>query len=211
MSLVSPSQSSPGGEITAAAINTPVNQLAAVVNGNIDSTNIAASGIGTTQLASSSVTNAKLSTTAGELGGAWTAYTPTWSKASGTAPTLGNSTLQGYYKQIGKTVHVYFNFVIGSTSLANGTEAWLFALPFAPATTITSMNTNPNLIVGTFYIEDLATTGYLGFPAIYTGTQFSVKCFGATNSTTMNSINSALPFVFGVGDFIRGSFTYECA
>ncbi len=41
MSLVSPSQSNPGDEVTAAAINNPINQLAAVINGGIDVTNFA--------------------------------------------------------------------------------------------------------------------------------------------------------------------------
>ncbi|MBO1267095.1 hypothetical protein [Arthrobacter cavernae] len=40
MTLVSPSQSNPGDEIKAANVNDPVNQIAAVVNGNIDNTNI---------------------------------------------------------------------------------------------------------------------------------------------------------------------------
>jgi len=41
MSLVSPSQSNPGDTIDASDINNPINQIAAVVNGGIDSTNIA--------------------------------------------------------------------------------------------------------------------------------------------------------------------------
>lgn len=60
MSVVSPSQSNPGDEITAAAINNPVNQLAAVVNGNIDANNIADSSISTSKLAAASVTAPKI-------------------------------------------------------------------------------------------------------------------------------------------------------
>lgn len=41
MTLVSPSQVNPNDEITAASVNTPNNQLAAVINGNLDDTNIA--------------------------------------------------------------------------------------------------------------------------------------------------------------------------
>lgn len=40
MTLVTPSQSNPGETIEASDINTPVNQIAAVVNGNLDDTNI---------------------------------------------------------------------------------------------------------------------------------------------------------------------------
>lgn len=58
MTLVSPSQSNPGDEVTASAINTPVNEIAAVVNGNIDDTNI--SGVSGSKIANSTITYAKL-------------------------------------------------------------------------------------------------------------------------------------------------------
>lgn len=51
MPTVSPSQSNAGDLITAAAINNPINQLASVINGNIDSTNIADSGVTSTKIA----------------------------------------------------------------------------------------------------------------------------------------------------------------
>lgn len=60
MPTVSPSQSNPGDTIEASDINTPVNQLAAVINGGIDSTNIAANGVTTTNIADSNVTESKL-------------------------------------------------------------------------------------------------------------------------------------------------------
>lgn len=60
MPTVSPSQSNAGDLITAAAINNPVNQLAAVVNGGIDATNLADGAITTAKLASASVSSAKV-------------------------------------------------------------------------------------------------------------------------------------------------------
>lgn len=42
MGLVNPSQSSPGETIEAADVNTPVNQLAAVINGEIENVNVKA-------------------------------------------------------------------------------------------------------------------------------------------------------------------------
>lgn len=73
MTLVSPSQSNPGDEIRAASINTPVNEIAAVINGNIDDTNIASvsgskianSTVATAKLQDGAVTNDKVSFTAG--------------------------------------------------------------------------------------------------------------------------------------------------
>ena len=45
----------------------------------------------------------------------WTSFTPTW-QASGTAPSLGNGTLTGYYKKIGRQVAVRINLTAGSTT-----------------------------------------------------------------------------------------------
>lgn len=65
---------------------------------------------------------------AGSLG-AWTSYTPTWT-TDGTAPTLGNGTVTGQYKQLDATAYlVIINFSFGSTS-AVGTGNFRFALPF---------------------------------------------------------------------------------
>lgn len=60
MPTVSPSQSNSGDTIEAADINTPVNQLAAVINGNIDGTNIAANAIGNAQIASAGIYTTKV-------------------------------------------------------------------------------------------------------------------------------------------------------
>jgi hypothetical protein len=45
MGLVNPSQSNPGDTIEASDINGPVNQLAAVLNGNVDASNVAANSV----------------------------------------------------------------------------------------------------------------------------------------------------------------------
>lgn len=60
MGLVSPSQSNSGDEITAASINNPVNQLATVINGNVDNTNLATGAVTTIKLADGAVTSGKL-------------------------------------------------------------------------------------------------------------------------------------------------------
>ncbi len=60
MTVVNPTQSSAGDTIEAADINTPVNQLAAVLNGAIDATNLADSAVTTAKIAARAVTEAKL-------------------------------------------------------------------------------------------------------------------------------------------------------
>ncbi|MBM4644760.1 hypothetical protein GS464_20080 [Rhodococcus hoagii] len=66
MSLASPPQSNPGDEIKARSVNDPVNHLAAIINGNIDDSNI--SGVSGSKLADGSVTLAKLSTGVAAIG-----------------------------------------------------------------------------------------------------------------------------------------------
>lgn len=67
------------------------------------------------------ITNAKLSTATGEIGAAWTAFTPSWVGFSGT-PTV----TVARYKQIGKTVHVW----VDVTGTSNSTST-SFTLPVA--------------------------------------------------------------------------------
>jgi hypothetical protein len=62
----------------------------------------------------------------------WTAYTVAWT-STGTAPAIGNGTLQGAYLQIGKLVYVIIYFKAGSTTTF-GTGSYLFSLPFTPKT-----------------------------------------------------------------------------
>lgn len=68
-----------------------------------------------------------------ELYGSWTSYTPTWTGAT-TNPVLGNGTLDGGYRAIGKTIAIRIRLVIGSTTTL-GSGLWSFSLPsgLAPA------------------------------------------------------------------------------
>lgn len=62
MPTVNPAQSNPGDTIEASDINTPVNQLAAVVNGNIETVNLADNAVSTAKIADGAITGAKIST-----------------------------------------------------------------------------------------------------------------------------------------------------
>lgn len=58
---------------------------------------------------------------------AWTTYTPAWTGSSGN-PAIGNGTLQGAFKAIGKTLHLRIDVAMGSTTTF-GTGHWEFGLP----------------------------------------------------------------------------------
>jgi hypothetical protein len=92
MTLVSPTQISPSDEITAASVNTPVNQLANTINGNLDDANI--SGISGTKVASGTLpasaatTDANVETRLSEIFGDFVASGAVWSISSGLAGTM---------------------------------------------------------------------------------------------------------------------------
>lgn len=63
-----------------------------------------------------------------ELGAAWTAFTPAMTFSGGGSLTIGNGTIAGAYRQIGKTLDVNISLVVGSTT-SFGTNDWRFTLP----------------------------------------------------------------------------------
>lgn len=84
---------------------------------------------------------------AAAIGDPWTAYNPTWTAVT-TNPTLGNGTLVGAYRMIGKTMHFRIVLTVGSTTtLGNG--AYMFGLPANAMTAngiqITGWVNGPNL------------------------------------------------------------------
>lgn len=93
MSLVSPTQVSDGTTADASDVNTPINQLAAVINGNIDNSNIVAgAAIDGAKLAANSIDiGAKASTWDG-----WIAVTDTWTYASSTTVTVPSDATAKY-------------------------------------------------------------------------------------------------------------------
>lgn len=97
MTLVSPTQSNPGDTIEAADINDPVNQIAAVVNGNIDSTNISSVSGAKLQAgtvpASSLDTNANVETRMSEALGNFVASGCVWSTISGLNATMASGVI----------------------------------------------------------------------------------------------------------------------
>lgn len=67
------------------------------------------------------------------LTSAWTPFTPTWydltSMVTGSGgPTIGNGTLTGHYRKVGKTYEMAVYFGAGSTTTF-GSSAWAFAGP----------------------------------------------------------------------------------
>jgi hypothetical protein len=155
----------------------------------------ASGGNGTVILPSSSV---DLSTAFGT----WTNYTPTLTADQG-GFSLGNGSLSGRYKQIGKTVFFHLKFVFGSTTSA-GTGHWNFGLP------VTAQNTNFTFSAA---ILDNGASWYGGIGnGNYTGltTSFAVIIPGTNAAvTTWAAVGNGGPFTWGAADNITISGSYE--
>jgi hypothetical protein len=160
--------------------------------------------IGTTTASGAVVMNSTLlvngsATACGSLagwGGAWTAYSPTFTNV-----TLGTgSTLTARYIQIGKLVHVMVQLVLG-TSGADVTGTVSMSLP------VTARATTPVLVGSGLAIDDSAgTTGHRAiFSQLNTTTtvQFVIYSGGV--------VGASIPFDWTNQDQFRVSLTYEAA
>ena len=128
MATISVSLPSDGTTADVADINTPITTIVNAINGGLDDANIkSAAGIDGSKLADATITNAKLSTAAGEIGAAHTAYTPTVTAGIGSFTTTSAS---GRWTKIGKTV--FYSAIITITAVGTGSEV-RFTLPLSTA------------------------------------------------------------------------------
>lgn len=156
------------------------------------------------------LTNAKLATSAGEPGGAWNAYTMTYTNFS-----LGNGTVTySKYKRVGNTVFFRARIALGSTSAFSGVAA--FSLPVAGH----SDHEVNDIMLGAGMIVDSGATVRPGVPFFVTDSTMSLTTVatlaGANPSFTditqsSRSIQTGGPIVWSTGDVIQWYVAYEVA
>lgn len=203
MGTISVSLPSDGTTADVADFNTPINTIVNEINGELDNANIASdAAIDGSKLANASITNAKLSTTTGELGGVWTDWTPTLVNISGGTLTFAK------YMRIGKTVHYRFKYTMAGANIS-GTAT--FTLPVAafsaasdsasktPVGTAIYYDTNGGWVPGVVYLSSSTTVAVL--------TTHNV----ASTYPTLASVSGTVPFTWASGDAINVSGTYEAA
>lgn len=149
--------------------------------------------------------------------GGWTAYTPVWTANNGT-PVLGNGTLTGRYRRIGRHVELRIFLSWGSTT--NGaTGFYTFSLPFPAAAS------GVETILAAKY--NVATFGNLQGFGLIAAAATVVTPYAPTSNTNLTQnaaqnrdatvvagtgyprVPSADPFVTGANIALAGS--YECA
>ncbi len=123
--------------------------------------------------------------TSSGLGAAWTAYTPTV-----TGWSLGNGTVTGRFKQIGKIVHAFIQVTAGSTTTFGTLSV---SLPVAARATSHSGDTTMT--------DTSASAEYSAAALVNTVT--TVRPFPALTATS--------PFSWASGDVVNISITYEAA
>ncbi len=140
--------------------------------------------------------------TAAELnsGGAYTAFTPTWSGI-----TVGNATQEWHYCEFNKMVHVFGNILFGSTTTIATVP--IMTLPVAreglPAGIV-------NMGVGT--LADAATATYMAFCLSTTTTNcilFSSTSNG--NFVTEGGVGATTPFTWTTNDSFSMNLIYKAA
>lgn|SRR5512134_2359748 len=130
------------------------------------------------------------------LTGAWSSWTPSWTAVTSN-PSLGNGTLTGSYKQVGKTV--FFNLVLtmGSTT-TYGTGLWQFSIPVAATEAFAAPCSVRDNSAGI----NLAATadGRTG------STATAILRIG---TTTGSGVNSTTPFTWAQNDVLKITGTYQ--
>jgi hypothetical protein len=140
-------------------------------------------------------------------GAGYTQVVPTWT-STGAAPSVGNSTFLGWYKELGRHVHYYGYLEKGSTA-TNGTGSLAISLPTLAATS-QSLERFP---AGSVWLRDSSPAAdYFGIPIIDTVNQdrFYVRGLGGTGTSALWAGTAPITFVAGPpADWIGWNVLYE--
>lgn len=133
------------------------------------------------------------------IGGAWTAFTPTWTGASSN-PAIGNGTLTGAYNQLGKLLFCRIRLVVGSTTTF-GTGEWRFTLP-------NSLSAAATESVTAFANDDSTATCHVARASVAaSGTFLTLRSHGGTGNFA-----ATVPFTWATSDVLEiGPFAIEVA
>lgn len=126
------------------------------------------------------------------LGGPWSTYVPTIAGI-----TIGNGTVVGRYRAVGKTVDYSVTIVLGNTSSV--TNIIFFSPPVAPRS---MQDRSP---VGAVVLGDASTGARRIWFAAGGGTSFAINDSSGAVASNTN------PWTWATGDFIEVRGTYEAA
>ena len=134
---------------------------------------------------------------------AWTSYTPTW-EGQVSNPSLGNGSITGAYKVIGKTCFVRIKLNYGSTT-SGGSGAWWIGLPFSASSADGIQMPCSMLNNGFAWYQGIANGTYAGF---VNKTAIIAQSSGSNSS---QGVDLGFPFVWGDADSLQFAGSYEIA
>lgn len=195
--------------ITFDGTNTQVRLQIKASNGNIGINTTTDAGYkldvqGTTRIQSNLTVSSDIIVGTDNITNAWIAYTPIWSSQGGTQPNLGDGTLTGFYKKIGKTVFVRVKLNFGLTTIG-GDGAWLFSLPVNAASQDGIQFPCSMLDNGFAWYQGIVNGTYSGFTD---KSAIIAQSPGGANSS--QGVSGAFPFGWGNGDSLQFNGSYEC-
>jgi hypothetical protein len=143
-----------------------------------------------------------LSLSGSQIDTSWTSYVPVWT-ASVSNPVIGNGTIEGYYKVVGKTCFVRGNVAMGTTTTF-GSGEWYISMPF------TAVNADAILMTA-----NLLDNGTAWYNVTLNGARagFNTKAPLQYQSTggTANDVNATQPFTWTNTDRFIWNGSYEIA
>lgn len=157
----------------------------------------------TANVTDGAITPAKLQSGTGS-GWSWTTYTPTWTNV-----TIGNAVVAARYIQVGKTVIVRLDVVLGNTSATSGDIT--FSLP---VTSVALPGAGGGVIsLGTWRAFDASATTVYNGDISWNSTTTALLRFYTTGGTySTQFINTgAAPTTWVTSDEWGGLFIYEAA
>ena len=122
------------------------------------------------------------------LGNAWTAYTPSWT-STGTAPVVGNGTIVGHFKLLGKWGLARITLTAGGTTTF-GTLLYRWSLPAG----WTLFDTTSIYGIGSVY-DSSTTTQYTGSVWAASATTVAIRTHSATTD-----VSATVPMTPATGD-----------
>jgi len=133
---------------------------------------------------------------------AWVSYTPSWT-ANSSNPVIGNGTITGQYKVIGKTCFVRGNIVMGSTTTF-GSGEWYVSMPFTASHADAILMTANLLDNGSAWYNAVLNGARAGFN-FKTAIQYQ-----STGGTALD-VNATQPFTWTNTDRFLWNGSFEIA
>jgi hypothetical protein len=131
---------------------------------------------------------------------AWVSYTPVWT-ANSSNPSIGNGTIEGYYKVIGKTCFVRGNVAMGSTTTF-GSGEWYISMPFTASNADAILMTAQLLDNGSAWYNATVNGARAGF-------NYKAPIQYQAVGGTANDINATQPFTWTTSDRFLWNGSYE--